>query len=317
MSQEFSYETAQFLEFRDMAECRRVRAIKRADITKHPNENFQIRVIDDETAFRFGYITHIVAGIKRALDEGRKKYVLILPAPNPHYAYVAKMINDLNIPCHHVHTFNMDEYADQDGNTAPRSWRGGFQYWMWHDLFSRIKPELRMPESQIHFPNTENVGNYTKMIEDQGGADVCYGGIGWSGHIAFFEPHLGREFVGDIDGYLQQGARIVDLHPITIMQNCLYADAGSAGDWSWVPPKAATIGPKDLVNSKLVSFWDSLGCGEGMWQRFITRLAAHGPVTPLVPASILQILRSELILSGPIADDCSLNTYERRVEIQI
>ena len=197
------------------------------------------------------------------------------------------------------------------------SWCGGFQYWMWHDLFDRIKPELRMPENQIHFPNTQNVGDYTKMIEDLGGADVCYGGIGWSGHIAFFEPHLGREFVGDIDGYLQQGARIVDLHPITILQNCLYADAGSAGDWSWVPPKAATVGPKDLANSKLVSFWDGFGCGESMWQRFISRLAAHGPVTPLVPASILQRLNSELILSGAVAADCSLHTSERRVETQI
>jgi glucosamine-6-phosphate deaminase len=313
----FSYHMAQFLEFRDAEVCRRVREIKRADVAQHPNGNFRIRVIEDETAFRFGYVMHIVAGIKRALDEGRRRYVLILPAPNPHYAFVAKLLNDLNIPCHHVHTFNMDEYADQDGNTAPRSWRGGFQYWMWHDLFGRIKPELRMPENQIHFPNTHNVKDYTKMIEDLGGADVCYGGIGWSGHIAFFEPQLGREFVDDIDGYLQLGARIVELHPITVLQNCLYADAGSAGDWSWVPPKAATIGPKDLANSKLVSFWNGLGCGEAMWQRFITRLAAHGPVTPLVPASILQILTSELVLSGPIAADCSLETSERRVEIQI
>ena len=53
-----------------------------------------------------------------------------------------------------------------------------------------------------------------------------------------------------------------------------------------------------------------------MWQRFISRLAAHGPVTPLVPASILQILNSELILSGPVAADCSLQTSERRVEIR-
>jgi len=317
MSEAFSYEMAQFLEFRDMEVCRRARAIRRADVDKHPNKNFSIRVIENDVAFQFAYVMDIVAGIKRALDEGRKRYVLILPAPNPNYAYVAKMLNDMNIPCHHVHTFNMDEYADQDGNTAPRSWQGGFQYWMWRDLFDRIRPELRMPESQIHFPNTQNVGDYTKMIEDLGGADVCYGGIGWSGHIAFFEPHLGRPFVGDIDGYLQQGARIVDLHPMTVMQNSLYADAGSAGDWSWVPPKAATIGPKDLANSKLVSFWDGFGCGESMWQRFISRLAAHGPVTPLVPASILQIINSELILSGSVAADCSVQTSERRVEIQI
>ena len=317
VSESFVYEMAKFLEFRDIETCQRVRAIKRQDVAKHANANFRIRVIEDNAAFTFGYVMHIVAGIKRALDEGRKRWVLILPAPNPGYAFAAKMINDLNIPCHHVHTFNMDEYADQDGNTAPRSWRGGFQHWMRHDFFDRMKPELRMPENQIHFPDSRNVNDYTKMIEDAGGADVCYGGIGWSGHIAFFEPHLGREFVGDIDGYLQQGARIVDLHPITILQNCLYADAGSAGDWSWVPPKAATIGPKDLANSKLVSFWDGFGCGESVWQRFISRLAAHGPVTPLVPASILQRLNSELVLSGAVAADCSLATSERRVELQI
>lgn len=317
MANEFKYQISDFFPFHDMEVCERVRKIKKEDITKHPNKNFKIRVIEDEAAFRFAYMMSIVAGIKRALDEGRKKYVLILPAPNPHYAFIAKMINDLNIPCHHVYTFNMDEYANEKGVTAPKTWRGGFQYWMYHDLFDRIKPELRMPENQINFPNTENVNDYSKMIEDLGGADVCYGGIGWSGHIAFFEPDLGKEFVNDIDGYLQQGSRIVDIHPITVCQNCLYADAGSAGDWSWCPPKAATIGPLDLKNSKLVSFWNAFGAGESMWQRFISRLAAHGPVTPLVPASILQILNSELILSGEIAADCSPQTSERKVEMQI
>ncbi len=311
----FEYQVSQYLEFRDMEVCRRVRAIKKEDITKHPNPNFKIKIIENELAFQFAYVLDIVSGIKRALEEGRERYIMILPAPNPNYALVAEMINRLNIPCHHVWTFNMDEYADQDGNTAPRDWPGGFQYWMWKDLFGRIKPELRMPEKQINFPNTQNVNDYSKMIEDLGGADVCYGGIGWCGHIAFFEPHIGRDYVDDIEGYLELGSRIVDLHLITICQNSLYADAGSAGDWSWVPPKAATIGPKDLKNSKRVSFWNGFRAGDSVWQRFITRLAAHGPVTPLVPASILQILNSELILSGMVADNCDTKTSERAVEI--
>ena len=317
MSGDFTYEMSQYLEFRDVEICKKVRKIKKGDITRHPNKNFRIRIIEDEIAFQFSYVMHIVSGIKRALDEGRKRYVIILPAPNPNYAYLAKMINDLNISCHHVHTFNMDEYADQEGNTAPKDWKGGFQYWMYHDLFDRIKPELRMPDQQINFPLTKNVNDYSKLMEDLGGADVCYGGIGWCGHIAFFEPHLGRDYVDDIEGYLDLGSRIVDLHPITVCQNSLYADAGSAGDWSWVPPKAATIGPRDLKNSRLVSFWDGFGAGESIWQRFISRLAAHGPVTPLVPASILQIINSELVLSGSVAADCSSQTSERKVEIEI
>ena len=299
----FNYDLAEFLPFKDKAVCERVRRIRRADICKHPNKNFRIDVIEQDDAFGFAFLLDIVTGIKRSLDEGKKSYVMILPATNPYYAWAAEMINRLRIPCQHVHTFNMDEYADENGQTAPADWRGGFQYYMWKDFFSRIDPKLRMPEKQIHFPLTANVNHYSRMIEDLGGADVCYGGIGWSGHIAFFEPHLGAEFGGDIKAYLQAGARIVDLHPITICQNVLFPDAGSSGDWSWHPPKAATIGPRELAGSKRVSFWDSLRFGDAVWQRFITRLAAHGPVTPMVPASILQVLKSELILSGAVAAD--------------
>jgi len=310
----FTFEPSEFLPFKDRAVLDRVRAVKKADFCTHPNRNFRIRIIEDPTQFAFSYLLDIVAGIKRALDEDRR-HVLILPAPNPQYALVAQMLNHLRIPCHHVHTFNMDEYADQDGKTAPKDWKGGFQYWMYHDLFDRIDPALRMPDDQIHFPSTQNVNDYTKMIEDLGGADICYGGIGWAGHIAFFEPHLCEEFGEDLEAYLDAGARIVELHPITQCQNSLFCDANCAGDIAACPPKAATIGPRDLKNSKLVSFWDGFAYGDVSWQRFITRLAAHGPVTPRVPASILQVLNSLLTVSGPVAEDYSAKVGERRTAL--
>ena len=124
---EFRYAAAEFLPFRDKEVYERVRRIKKEDICKHPNRNFNIRVIEDTQAFEFMYILDIVGGIKQGLDEGRP-HVIILPAPNPNYAYAAEMINQLRIPCHHVYTFNMDEYADESGNTAPCEWKGGFQY---------------------------------------------------------------------------------------------------------------------------------------------------------------------------------------------
>ncbi len=302
MSAEWKFEPAHFLSFRDREVCDRVRKIKREDLCRHPNGSFKIRIIDDPGNMLFQFVTHAVSGIKRAAEEGRK-FVVILPAPWPNYRWLAHLINTMDLDCKHVHTFNMDEWADADGNSAPADWRGGFRYWMWRDLFSKIDEKLRMPESQIHFPEKKNVNDYSKMIEDLGGADVCYGGIGWCGHVAFFESHLGEEFGGDIDAYLEAGARLVELHPITIMQSCVYCDNGRAGDWSYVPPKAYTVGPRDLKNSRLVSFWNTGAEGGFAWQRFITRLAAHGPVTPLVPASILQILRSDLNVLGKVADD--------------
>ena len=248
-----------------------------------------------------------------------RPFVLGLPtgsSPLGMYRKLAELCAAGKVSFRNVVTFNMDEYADQDGRTAPRTWKGGFQYWMWNDLFSQIRPELRMPEKQIHFPSTRNVKAYSRMLEDLGGADKAYGGVGWGGHVAFYEPHIAaRDHGENMASFLEQGASIVDLHPITVCQNSLYADAGSAGDWSWVPPKAATIGPRDLAGAKLVSFWDGFGAGESVWQRFISRLAAHGPVTPRVPASMLQVVKSELILSGSVAADCSSATSERRVPI--
>jgi glucosamine-6-phosphate deaminase len=135
---------------------------------------------------------------------------------------------------HNVHTFNMDEYADQDGRTAPASWVGSFQKAMMEAFFGLIDPDLRPPMEQVHFPSSGNIASYGRMLEDLGDADVCYGGIGWCGHIAFWEADLGYEFGDDLDAYMRAGPRIVPLSPMTIMQNALHS---FGGDWSLVPPK--------------------------------------------------------------------------------
>jgi glucosamine-6-phosphate deaminase len=69
-------------------------------------------------------------------------------------------------------------------------------------------------------------GDDSARLEDLGGADVCYGGIGGCGHITFWESHLGHEFAGDLDAYKRAGARLVEFHPMTIMQNALHSFGG-------------------------------------------------------------------------------------------
>jgi glucosamine-6-phosphate deaminase len=172
-------------------------------------------------------------------------------------------------------------------------------------FFGLIDPELRPPDDQIHFPTTEAIAGYSARIEDLGGADCCYGGIGWCGHIAFWESHLGEEFEGDLEAYKQAGARLVELHPMTIMQNALHS---FGGDWSWVPPKANTIGPREILGARHRSFWLDGDLGGGVsWQRFIARLVAHGPVSEFVPGSILQTARTDYTILGGVADDVAIH----------
>jgi glucosamine-6-phosphate deaminase len=296
----FEYGLARFIDFRDVEVCERVRRIARAEIAEHPNPDFRIRVIDGHDAFYRGFADDLVGRIRAARDDGRQ-FVAILPVgPMPQYELAARVVNEERISLAHVHTFNMDEYANEDGVTAPVSWPGSFQRAMLDRFFGLVDRELRPPESQIHFPTTEAIGDYSARIEELGGADVCYGGIGWCGHIAFWESHLGHEFEGDLDAYRAAGARLVELHPMTVMQNALHS---FGGDWSWVPPKANTIGPREILGAKHRSFWLDGDIGGGVsWQRFIARLVAHGPVSELVPGSILQEVRTDYTMMGGVAE---------------
>jgi len=301
----FTYNLAKFIPFQDLAACERVRAIRKEDLCRHPNPDFQIRIIEDRSEFYGAFAADIVKRIQQAAEEGRD-FVGIFPVgPMPQYPIAARLINELRISCKHVHSFNMDEYADQDGNTAPADWEGSFQRAMMEKFFLLIDEDLRPPREQIHFPTKDALADYSRRIEDLGGADVCYGGIGWCGHIAFWEAHLGEEFGDDLEAYRQAGARLVELHPMTIMQNALHS---FGGDWSWVPPKANTIGPKEILGAKYRSFWLDGDLGGGVsWQRFIARLVAHGPVNTFVPGSILQEAPGSYTLLGGVADNVEIH----------
>ena len=302
---EFSFDLAPFLPFRDRAACERARRIPRERLPEHPNPDFRIALVDEPGEFYGRFAQDLVGRIRAARDDGRRFVAIVPVGPMPQYEIAARMINDERLSLGHVHTFNMDEYADQDGVTAPLSWPGSFQRAMWEHFFALVDPDLHPPEDQIHFPTSEAIADYSARIEDLGGADVCYGGIGWSGHIAFWEPHLGLEFEGDLDAYRRAGARLVELHPMTVMQNALHS---FGGDWSLVPPKANTIGPREILGARHRSFWLDGDLGGGVsWQRFIARLVAHGPVSELVPGSLLQEARSDYTILGNVADDVTIH----------
>lgn len=300
----FSPSLAKFISFRDAKACARVRKIKRSEITKHKNADFKIRVMDSPVLFYAAFANDIVSRIVAAREAGRKFAAILPVGPVPQFAIAAEIINKLRISLDHVTSFNMDEYADENGKTAPADWEGSFATAMWENFFGRVDKKLRPKDKNIHFPTHKNVGDYYKMMEDAGGVDVCYGGIGWCGHIAFWESHLGEDYVNDFKGFKKLNGRIVELNPMTIMQNALHS---FGGDWSWVPPMAATIGPREILMAKHRSFWLDGDLGGGVsWQRFIARLVAHGPVHPCVPGSILQETKCDYTILGNVADDVEI-----------
>jgi 6-phosphogluconolactonase/glucosamine-6-phosphate isomerase/deaminase len=299
----FIYAPAEFVPFRDQKVIERIRRIRRQDITKHWNPEFKITILPDAD-IEFLWITDMFHRIKTAMEAGHP-LVMITPNPWPDYAKVAHLINKFRVNCRTLHTFNMDEYANEKGEIAPESWEFGFMHAFKKYFWSQIDPKLRPPEKQVQGPNDKNIKVYGKMIADLGGADICYSGPGWTGHLAFIEPDAPEFSAKTLEEWKQMGPRVCTLSPFTIAQNSLHGSFGMSGNLAAVPPMAATIGPAEVIAAKhrIDIHAITVDGSFASWQRFTTRLVLHGPVTPRVPESILQTLRTDVWVSETCAEN--------------
>lgn len=303
---QFDFSPSEWVPFKDKNEIIRVSNIKREDIEEHLNPDFRIKVVPDAD-IDYIWLTDMFERIKHASETG-KRLVMILPNPAPIYRHVARLINKCNIDCSNIYAFAMDEYADEHGNIAPENWEFGFTNAMMKYFYYEIDKKLRPPKSHFVGFNNSNLKDYGKMIDDLGGADICYSGPGWTGHLAFIEPDT-PEFQGTLEEWKKMSARIVTLSPFTLAQNSLHGCFGKSGNLAAIPPKAVTIGPLEVIKAKhRVDIHAITVHGTTTaWQRFISRLVLHGPVTPLVPESILQTLRTDVFVSETIAQNIEVD----------
>ncbi len=186
------------------------------------------------------------------------------------YDLLGKMCKEGKISFKNIKTFNLDEYL----GLAPEN-QQSYHLVMKNNFFDKTDIVLK----NTFFPNdfAPNFENYDKKIDDCGGIDLQILGIGRNGHIGFNEP--GSDF--------SSKTREVKLSETTIKDNSRFfsAKGGSAsgGDISQVPKTAATMGISTIMKAQKIIL---LAGGEN--KKEIIQKALSGPVTPEVPASILQ-----------------------------
>jgi len=302
----FGKDLLDILPFRDEEVCTYVRQITKSEITRrepHHHEHFTIEVIEETGDLYQALAEDMHSRIAKAAEQGRVFVAIVPVGPTSQYPLLAEKINAARTDLSHVQLFFMDEYAYEDGSTIDKQSPWSFEAIANDRFFSQIEASLRPDASQIHFPGPGNIDRYDDMLmeaSDGQGAEVVYGGIGWSGHFAFWDPHLWAEFGANEQLWRQARSAHVRLHPMTVLHNSLRA----GGDWSSIPPCAYTIGPNLFLTARYRSFWCDADLGSGIsWQRFVTRLATHGSVTPLLPASYLQIAPGKVTILGAVAED--------------
>ena len=165
----------------------------------------------------------IALQIKKARDEGRKLALILPVGPMGMYRWAVYFLKEWQVPCDHVTTFNMDEWADSEGNTLAANDPAAFQNAMKQAFFDKLSA-LTVPEAQRNFATRDNLPTYPNKIaalKKEGAVLTLVFGIGRMCHIAFWEPHFAAEFSSK-EEWLSQNFRLgAKLHPLTIEQNAI------------------------------------------------------------------------------------------------
>ena len=173
-----------------------------------------------------------------------------------------------------VRTVNLDEYV----GLAPDHDQS-YRYFMNDNLFNHVdidKANTHVPNGLAADPAAE-CARYDQVVEDMGGVDIQVLGMGHNGHIGFNEPA----------DHFPLGTNLVDLQESTINANARFFASKDE-----VPKQAMTMGIHTIMKAKKI-----LVVVNGEGKADIVKKAFTGPVTPQVPASILQ-LHPDVVLVG-------------------
>lgn len=206
--------------------------------------------------------------------------------PTEQLPLVARLVNELEIDLKNAHFWGMDEWY-VNGKEIPASHPISFEKADRDLCFNRIRDPLKMPESNLHFPKAD-LNAYLKSWDSGIRCVVMQGGQGDTKHWAFNDPFRREGKYKDQppspEEFGKLSTRIVDLHPITCMQN---ARTSAGGVVTGIPMQAITVGPVQTWKAEKVSIWQAGTHDNPFGQRLTAFMISKRITDSAVPMSLL------------------------------
>ncbi|MCH2130663.1 MAG: glucosamine-6-phosphate isomerase [Pirellulaceae bacterium] len=233
----------------------------------------QVRVVGDMAALARDMARHMFDKIVTA--QGTPLTIIAPVGPVDQYPLLAEMIQQQSLDCQHLLMINMDEYLTEDDSWISKDHPLSFRGYMDRKFYDLLSPSLAPPPENRIFPDPQHPDRIQQIIDERGGVDVTYGGIGINAHLAFNEPE------GDVslEEFASRPTRLLNLSPHTRTINANTV----GGDIQVIPERAITVGMCEILQSKELQFY----CNRP-WQSAVVRRLLHGPITAACPASLLR-----------------------------
>ena len=241
--------------------------------------NITLQLVKDKQAIA-EHFAQTMANIISGNNASGKPTRFIMPVgPTGQYRIFAEICNRQEIDLAGLHIFNMDEYVGDDGCNIPADHPFSFAYFLRENFYNVVDHKCNLNLDQMHIPNAKNLDEYVQAMEAVGGIDVCFGGIGINGHIAFNEALDYWELTSNND-FKNLPTRIVKIAATTKVINAVFV---TGGNLQAIPNFAVTVGMKEILASRKIHIYL-----DWPWQKQVLRNTLKGPITPMFPAGFLQ-----------------------------
>ena len=229
----------------------------------------------------------MVAEFRRAAAGDRIVSFIMPVGPTQPYRIMAEKINYEGISLRNVRFFFMDEYCTDDDHLIPATHPLSFRGQAGRLFFDRIRPELLMPPEQVVFPAPELLDRLPQMIEEAGGIEVCFGGIGIHGHVAFNEPE---------PGVARSDPRILTINAYTRTIDAVrHREIG--GNLENFPRRAITLGMRQCLGARRMLLMTRNESQEFFWANTVLRISALGEPGDDYPVTHARHHRNLLIVT--------------------
>ncbi len=206
--------------------------------------------------------------------------------PTEQLPLVARIVNELQLDLKYCHFWGMDEWY-KDGKELDSSHPLSFEKADRDLCFNRIDKKLRMPDANLHFPKADTK-EYIKSWEIGVHCAVMQGGQGDTKHWAFNDPVKREGKYMDApptpEEFRKLTTRVVDLHPITCMQNARTSAGGVVTD---IPRQALSVGPVQTWKAEKISIWQAGAHDNPFGQRLTALMIGKKIIDSAVPMSLL------------------------------
>ena len=256
-------------------------------------ETIRFRTVPGEWDVYFDMALVMLDEIMKNNAEGKKTVMIVPVGPTQQYPILARLINQLRVSLKNVYFFNMDEYLLTPDKAVSASDPISFHYRMEQEFYSQVDPELVMDEDHRFFPEVGKEAEYDARIESLGGVDLCLGGLGINGHLAFNEPPE-VDSPMSVEAFGALGTRVL---PITRETKTINAYGYQRGDIRGMPEWCITVGMKQILASRRIYI-----ALNRPWQHGIVKHVLFDEIQAAIPASLLRLCENvEFCASEEIA----------------